>query len=192
METYTSKEQITVTRTAQLTTDQLQVGDKIEVGKYTATCQRIADSGAIFLLDQYLDKPYTHKDLLAKMNADLAGDPNFDGIRGRLANWLEDSGTEYPFRVPFAGEFFTGTEEDDWIKEYYEPDTEDGFKDVWPLMRDRKNRIALREGESYEWGWLMNRVKRTATAFAYVVNYGLASRGSASYSLGVRPAFCLI
>lgn len=38
--------------------NEFKVGDQIEVGKYTATCQKITRKGALFLLDQYLDTAY--------------------------------------------------------------------------------------------------------------------------------------
>ena len=46
-----------ITRKTEIETNEVQVGDQIQVGKYTATCQAIqADGCALFLLDQYLDK----------------------------------------------------------------------------------------------------------------------------------------
>jgi len=192
MDIYTSDQDIRVIRREIINSRVIAVGDQIEVGKYTATCQRVAESGAVFLLDQYLDKPYTHNDLIPAMNAFLAKDSNFDDIRQRLTNWIETNGTEYPFRVPYAGELFSGTSEDEWMREYYEPDTPDGFKELWPLMAKRTNRIADREGEAYEWGWLMNKVKDSAATFARVYAGGRASHAGASASYGVRPAFCLI
>ena len=39
-------------------TASFQIGDQIRLGKYTATCQKVTDKSAIFLLDQYLDKAY--------------------------------------------------------------------------------------------------------------------------------------
>ena len=37
---------------------EFKVGDQIEIGKYTATCQKVTKKGALFLLDQYLDEPF--------------------------------------------------------------------------------------------------------------------------------------
>lgn len=188
MEKYISNQEIELTREITITGPEIRIGDRITVGKYTATCQELREDGAVFLLDQYLDKAYTHKDLLEKMNADLSADSNFDGIRSRMQFW--DDG--YSFRVPYAGEMFSGTGEEDWIRENYEPDGEEGFRDIWPLMKDRKNRIADREGEPYEWGWLMNRSKKYAANFANVNSSGYSNNIYASNSYGVRPAFCLI
>jgi len=46
-----------VKRTIELETNDIQIGDQICVSHYTATCQEITSIAAIFLLDQYLDKP---------------------------------------------------------------------------------------------------------------------------------------
>ena len=47
-----------ITRTMTIETNEIQIGDRIEVGHYTATCQKLVGEGlALFLLDQYLDKP---------------------------------------------------------------------------------------------------------------------------------------
>lgn len=57
-------------------------------------------------------------------------------------------------------------------------------------MKDRKNRIAFRQN-CWEWGWLQNKRKGSATTFAGVNNYGIAFYYSASFSGGVRPAFLI-
>lgn len=45
-----------ITRKTEIETAEVRVGDQIQVGKYTATCQAIPGQGlALFLLDQYLD-----------------------------------------------------------------------------------------------------------------------------------------
>ena len=40
------------------TTGEFKVGDQIQIGKYTATCQKVTRKGALFLLDQYLDEAF--------------------------------------------------------------------------------------------------------------------------------------
>ena len=59
-------------------------------------------------------------------------------------------------------------------------------------MKKRPNRIADREGEAYEWGWLQNTVHMSAALFAYVATGGRATDHGASASHGVRPVFMLI
>jgi uncharacterized protein YkvS len=45
-----------VLRTSETETNELQMGDVIRLKDgYTATCQAVAEAGAIVLLDQYLD-----------------------------------------------------------------------------------------------------------------------------------------
>ena len=83
-------------------------------------------------------------------------------------------------RIPYAEEFFGDVDS-------YEP----SGKKQWPLMEDRKNRIAIREGEAYEWGWLQNKLKSSGTYFALVDSGGYANCGNASASLGVRPVLRL-
>jgi hypothetical protein len=166
-----------------------QVGDQIGLGKYTATCQKVLDKGAIFLLDQYLDKAYqmnadwTNKggynasDLRRDLQEDFAKDPEFAAIRDRLIPFENGD----LVRIPTVGEFFG---QDDW---YVMDDAEQ-----WELMKNRKNRVASREGEEYEWGWLQNIVKGSATRFADVASDGAAGSNNASVSRGVRPVILLV
>ncbi len=168
-------------------------GDQIQVGKYTASAVGFRGKATIFLLDQYLDKPYDHHDLIKKLNRDLSKDKNFDEVRSYLVKqYVGSDNMPREFRVPFAGEIFNGTEEEKYL-EYYEPDTEkDGrFLAGWDCMKDRKNRIAMRKGDPYEWGWLMNRVKNSASGFASVSYAGYAGYLGASAAHGVRPVFLL-
>ena len=169
------------------TTGEFKVGDRIQIGKYTATCQKVTRKGALFLLDQYLDEAY-------KMNRENTNEGGYEAsdLRKELQknSVLEifDSVREMmvPFkngdllRIPYAEEFFGDVDS-------YEP----SGKKQWPLMEDRKNRIAIREGESYEWGWLQNKLKSSGTLFALVYCSGLTSFVGASYSLGVRPVLRL-
>ena len=169
------------------TAGEFKVGDRIRVGKYTATCQKVTKKGALFLLDQYLDEPF-------KMNRENTNEGGYEAsdLRTELQknSILEifDSVREMmvPFkngdllRIPYAEEFF-GDDDD------YEP----SGKKQWPLMKDRKNRIAIREGEAYEWGWLQNKVKSSSASFAYVDGRGIPTYYGASNSVGVRPVFRL-
>ena len=83
-------------------------------------------------------------------------------------------------RIPYAEEFFGDVDS-------YEP----SGKKQWPLMEDRKNRIAIREGEAYEWGWLQNKLKSSGTNFACVYSDGDTYYDRASDSAGVRPVLRL-
>lgn len=169
------------------TAGEFKVGDQIQIGKYTATCQKVARKGALFLLDQYLDEPF-------KMNQENTNEGGYEAsdLRKELQknSVLEifDSVREMmvPFkngdllRIPYAEEFFGDVDS-------YEP----SGKKQWPLMKDRKNRIAIREGEPYEWGWLQNKLKSSGAHFALVNALGGAYYAGASRSIGVRPVFRL-
>lgn len=166
---------------------EFKVGDQIEIGKYTATCQKVTRKGALFLLDQYLDEPF-------KMNQENTNEGGYEASNLRKELQKEEvldifssiRDMMVPFkngdllRIPYAEEFFGDVDE-------YEP----SGKKQWPLMKDRKNRIAIREGEAYEWGWLQNKVKSSSAAFACVYYGGYADCSGASGSIGVRPVFRL-
>lgn len=75
---------------------------------------------------------------------------------------------------------------DEWYKSgAVEPDNDE----QWPLMADRRNRVADREGEPYEWGWLQNICVRSAANACYVDTDGYAYYCYESDVVGVRPAF---
>ena len=189
MDIYASEKQIDVVRKETFRTREIQTGDQISVGHYTATCQEVTPLGALFLLDQYLDKDYPmnrkntneggyeKSDLRKKLNSEEVLEI-FGDLRERMAPFENGD----LLRIPFHGEIFG--EED---ASYFEPD---GCQQ-WPLMKDRKNRIAFRQNR-WEWGWLQNRLKDSATAFCDVNNLGNANDyGGASNSGGVRPAFLI-
>lgn len=165
------------------------VEDRIRLSShYTATCQTVTSQGAIFLLDQYLGKAYQ----MNQMNTNKGGYDEsdlrkalqsdevlsiFNVIRDRMAPFENGD----LLRIPFAGEIFG-----DKLPEWCEPDGHE----QWPLMQDRRNRIASRCGE-YEWGWLQNKDKTSSTLFCFVAADGLAYAWYASNVIGVRPAFLI-
>ena len=166
---------------------EFKVGDQIEVGKYTATCQKVTKKGALFLLDQYLDEPF-------KMNQQNTNEGGYEASDLRRALQKEAvldifssvRGMMVPFkngdllRIPYAEEFFGDVD-----------GYESSGKKQWPLMKDRTNRIAIREREAYEWGWLQNKVKSSSADFTGVDSYGYTYYDYASNSCGVRPVFRL-
>ena len=177
-----------VERMSEIETNDIHVGDRIHVGHYTATCQEITQSVAVFLLDQYLDKPmemnavdtnnggYLESDLRKALRSDEVLNI-FADIRNRMVPF--DNGDL--LRIPFAGELF------DKLPDWCEPDGHE----QWPLMTDTHNRTALRCGDP-EWGWLANTFRAfrdTLTSFCYVSVYGGASGWLASDAIGVRPVF---
>ena len=183
-----------ITRTMTIDTNEIQVGDRIEVGPYTATCQKLPGEGlALFLLDQYLDQPmqmnpkntnaggYMASELRYQLN--LHGHDQFPDEIYKLMQPVNEQGDL--LRLPFYGEMFG---HDDWYNSgAVEPDD----CEQWPLMKIRNNRIADRKGEPYEWGWLQNQYVPSATNFCSVADDGIANSWRASLSLGVRPAFLI-
>ena len=177
-----------IERMTEFETSDIEVGDRIHIAHYTATCQEITPKGALFLLDQYLDEPmamnrrntnrggYTESDLRVTLRSKEILDI-FKGIRDYMVPF--DNGDL--LRIQFAGELF-GDELSKWCGT-------DGHKQ-WPLMRDRRNRLASRCGD-YEWGWLQNNDKSAPKNFYHVNGSGGVSAWDASAVTGVRPAFLI-
>lgn len=167
---------------------EFEVGDQIQVGKYTATCQKVTKKGALFLLDQYLDNSFR----MNQENTNEGGYEESDLRKELQKNSILDifssvRDTMVPFkngdllRIPFAEELFGYTDDS------YVP----SGKKQWPLMKDRKNRITIREGEAYEWGWLQNKIESSSCYFTRVDASGNLYYYKASFSFGVRPVFRL-
>ncbi|MCI6766865.1 MAG: hypothetical protein MR596_03530 [Lachnospiraceae bacterium] len=176
-----------IERLAEIETTDIQIGDRIHVDHYTATCQEITPKGALFLMDQYLDKPM----VMNKENTNKGGYAKSD-LREALQSeevlniFADIRDHMVPFdngdllRIPFAGELF------DNLLKWCEPDGHE----QWPLMRDRRNRLASRCGE-YEWGWLQSKDKSSPTNFYHVNGSGGISAWGASVVTGVRLAFLI-
>lgn len=179
-----------VLRQTEIETNEFRVGDQIRVGRYTATCQKTAEEGALFLLDQYLDEAmpmneeddngggYMASDLRERLNSARIL-KEFDGLK------LKPFENGDLLRLPFYGEMFGHD------ARYNSGDVEPDDCEQWPLMKERANRIAYRAGERYEWGWLQNKYVQSAASFCYVPAYGGAGYWDASASIGVRPAFLI-
>ncbi|MDY6280105.1 MAG: hypothetical protein SPL63_08270 [Roseburia faecis] len=177
-----------VMRRVKIEVNRPKIGDRIRVGHYTATCQEITPKGALFLLDQYLDKAfpmnwndtnkggYPESDLRKALQSDEVLNI-FADIRDYMVPF--DNGDL--LRIPFAGEMF-GDEVPQWI--------ESDSNEQWPLMTDAHNRTASRCGDP-EWGWLANTSRDTSPAFCSVTAYGAANGWLASALFGVRPVFVM-
>ena len=176
-----------IERMTEIETPFIKVGDRIHVDHYTATCQTVTPNGALFLMDQYLDKAfpmngddtnkggYEKSDLRKALRSDEVLNI-FAGIRDYMVPFENGD----LLRIPFAGELF------DKLPDWCEPDGHE----QWPLMTDAHNRTALRCGDP-EWGWLANTFRNTSTGFCYVSVYGGASDWLASDAIGVRPVFLI-
>ena len=176
-----------IERMTEFETSDIEVGDRIHIAHYTATCQEITPKGALFLLDQYLDKP-----MVMNLNNSIKGGYEESDLRRALQSvdvlklfsgireWMVPFDNGDLLRIPFAGELF------DKLPSWCEPDDHE----QWPLMRDRRNRLASRCGE-YEWGWLQNKDETPSTNFYYVNGSGGIGSWTASAATGVRPAFLI-
>lgn len=167
----------------------LQVGDVIVLNNgYTATCQIFTPGGALFLLDQYVGElpmngertnrgGWRSSDLRKFLldNIDIfIPEELFD----RLGTFVNGDNV----RIPMLGEMVDKVP--DWAE----------YKDAeqWPLMKDRRNRIAFHKDGRWGWCWCMDRDMDSATDFCNVDYRGYAFNYGASISRGVRPAFLII
>jgi hypothetical protein len=176
-----------VERLAEIETTDIQIGDRIHVDQYTATCQEITPKGALFLMDQYLDKRMP----MNKKNTNKGGYEESDlrkalqsedvlKIFSCIREWMVPFDNGDLLRIPFFSEIF-----DQENAECFELDN----CEQWELMKDRKNRIAFRKN-NWEWGWLQNK-KKDASSFASVSNLGYCNYYNASIRRGVRLAFLI-
>lgn len=180
-----------VLRKMETETDVLKVGDVINLKNgYTATCQQITEAGALMLVDQYVAEMAMNDE-----NSNRGGWQSCD-----LRMYLNDAGMAEEllpeelikqlrtfengdaFRLPKLGEMVDNVP--DWAE----------YKDAeqWPLMKDRRNRIAFHKDGRWDWCWCMDRDTDSAASFCDVHTGGNANSYSASDSNGVRPAFLII
>lgn len=178
-----------VRRAAETETDKLQVGDTIELlHGFTATCQEVTEQGAVMLLDQYVAERCINEDNTNEEGfeqSDLCGFllDNLDKwLPNDLLKQLGEFGSAGPIRLPYLSEVVGRLPE--WAEE--------DDKKLWPLMTDKRNRIAFHQDGRWDWCWCMNKVKDSATSFCIVDTGGGASTAGASGPVGVRPAFLII
>lgn len=179
-----------VTRKVTFKTNEICVGDQITVklcgfGKFTATAQKVTDTGVLFLFD----------DVIAKhpMNESRTNEGGFEN--SDMKRWLNDTVLRaFPEKLrskvteitlPTYGEIFG---HDDFY-ENFEPDEDEQFE----LMKRRGNRVCDFEND-WCWWWLRNATKQDVSSayFALVDSYGATAYGPASTSGGVRPEFWLV
>lgn len=174
-----------VYREVKLKDDHFIVGDRIKCGKLGfATCQEIADKGAVFLLDDLLPKKYvmSEEETDSYLNSALRKELNthiVDMFPKKIISRLVPDENNDLLTIPTVGQMFGS---DDYFEE-------DGHKQ-WELMKRRTNRVASSKDEEILWYWLRNKVMSSAN-FANVGSNGNAAGNSASTSYGVRPAFVL-
>ena len=100
-----------IERTTEIETNDIQIGDRIHVDHYTATCQKITPKGALFLLDQYLDRAYP----MNRRNTNKGGYPESDlrkalqsdevlNIFASIRDYMVPFDSGDLLRIPFYGE----------------------------------------------------------------------------------------
>lgn len=179
-----------VLRTREMDVEKFEVGDVISVtlngfGTFTATAQKITTDGTIFMFDNCVARH--------RMNECWTNEGGY--YASEMDKWIDTelfealpeelkSSVEW-MAVPTYGQIFG---HDKFHDKYLIKDEDEQF----PLMKDRKNRIANFNNEP-SWYWLRNATneKTSSEDFAYVHDYGYAGCYHASYEIGVRPVFLL-
>lgn len=176
-----------------------EVGDiikfKLNDGeKVQAMAVKETSKGMLFMLVDCLAKEYPMFTSLEDMTEDYFTYENSDlrkalnseiiarfpeKIRSRMVTLDNGDMLRIPTEREIFGENVYGQEESDTVKRF-------------KPMKKRRNRIAFQGKEgAWEWYWLMNRHKDSASYFAYVRSIGYAYYDNASNPLGVRPVFLL-
>ena len=127
---------------------------------------------------------YAHSDLRKKLNGEIL--ESFpEEIRERMVGMRVGQTNCFDMlRIPTEREIFGenpyGEDEPKSVRRFYG-------------MEERRNRIAWQGSKTgeFEWYWLQNKVKDSASNFADVGHYGDADSARASASCGVRPVFLL-
>lgn len=180
-----------VIRKQELEVTEIQMGDQIiiplaGVGEFTATAQKIAEKGILFMFDDCIAEQCMNKH---KIN-------NGGYAESYMKKWIDIvlmsafpkklKGRIQDLMLPTYGMIFGYDNE---CKEYIEPDNDEQL----PLMAKRKNRVSDYD-DDYEWYWLQNTTNRKypMPGFACVGSDGYPAYNDASNFYGVRPIFWLV
>lgn len=188
-----------VKRNMMVDVELFEVGDiikfKLNDGeKVQAMAVKETSKGMLFMLVDCLAKEYPMFTSLEDMTEDYFTYENSDlrkalnseiiarfpeKIRSRMVTLDNGDMLRIPTEREIFGENVYGQEESDTVKRF-------------KPMKKRRNRIAFQGKEgAWEWYWLMNRHKDSASRFALVHYLGNATCYYASYPVGVRPVFLL-
>lgn len=188
-----------VKRNMAVEVEQFEVGDiikfKLNDGeKVQAMAVKETSKGMLFMLVDCLAKEYPMFTSLEDMTEDYFTYENSDlrkalnseiiarfpeKIRSRMVTLDNGDMLRIPTEREIFGENVYGQEESDTVKRF-------------KPMKKKRNRIAFQGKEgAWEWYWLMNRHKDSASSFANVNCYGNANYDYASNPSGVRPVFLL-
>ena len=119
---------------------------------------------------------YEASDLRKKLNSEI-----LDRFPAEIRDRMKPMEKGDLLRIPTEREIFGKNE-------YGDSDN----AEQWPCMKQVRNRIALRgDNGAWEWYWLQNRYRNSASTFCNVNSGGSTGAHGASYSFGVRPVFLL-
>ena len=150
---------------------------------HTATAIQDGGDGMLFTLDQFLNEA-------RPMNENGGTEGGYDA--SDMRKFLQGLSEKFPAELR---ELMTPFENGDKLRLLTLPEVcgvDGDFNECEgqiPYFKDRRNRIAERKGDNYEWMWAATVV--SGAYFAYVNRNGIANHDSASLSLGVRPVFKL-
>ena len=182
-----------VIRKIKAETDNFKVGDIISFTltdgeKVRARAVKKEDGGMLFCCIDCLATEYSMNvndgneggyevsDLRKALNSEI-----LNRFPPNIRNLMQPMAYGDLLRIPTEMEIFGANE-------YGEPDD----AEQWPCMKKRRNRIAFQGNNGdWEWYWLQNKRRDSASSFCGVHSVGTASARYASSSYGVRPVFLL-
>lgn len=187
-----------VKRTIKMKVQRFEVGDRIRFKLYDGekveaiAVKQIGDN-MLFIHTDCLKKEYPMYD---EYNGDGYGDFEDSDLRKHLNG---DILSRFPRKirekmVAFAdGEYLRLPTEKEIFGENEYGEEEGADVEQFECMKKRKHRIAFQgyKTDVWEWYWLANRHKSSASNFALVRYDGYSSSYNASFSYGVRPIFLL-
>lgn len=155
-------------------TFKMKDGEKVKV----RAVQEDVNGNMLFIFDDCLKDEYTMNQIL---NEDVLK-KIYKRIPKKIRKMLVAFNNGEYLRLPTEKEIFG-------VNEY----GEDEGADVKQLecMKKRKHRIAFQgyKTDVWEWYWLANRHKSSASTFALVADLGYSNYSHASVGTGVRPLF---
>lgn len=187
-----------VKRTMKMKVQRFEVGDRIcfklyDGEKVEAIAVRQIGDNMLFIHTDCLKKEYPMYD---EYNGDGYGDYEDSDLRKHLNN---DILSRYPRKIREKMVAFDNgdmvsipTEKEIFgVNEYGEEESADA--EQFAIMKQRRNRIAFQGygTDEWEWYWLKNKKRNSASNFAAVLSLGISACNNASGSVGVRPTFLL-
>lgn len=187
-----------VRRTMKMKVQRFEVGDRIRFKLYDgekveAIAVRQIGDNMLFIHTDCLKKEYPMYD---EYNGDGYGDFESSDLRKHLNS---DILSRFPRKirekmVAFAnGDMLSIPTEKEIFGENEYGKEEGADVEQFECMKKRKHRIAFQGygTDEWEWYWLKNKKRNSASLFAFVGSVGYSNYGNASNGGGVRPTFLL-